>query len=70
MKSLIYCSSEERLDAFAAGFEYGFGPGAALTISHDDRGYWLLIEDREDGDNQTYELGPEGLVHTDTGVEI
>lgn len=69
MKSLVYCKDEALLD----GFKFGVAFNTNDTISQgvDDRGYWLLIENDADGDNQTFELSNEhGLVHTDTGVEV
>ncbi len=69
MKTLIYCKNDVMLD----GFKFGCDFRLRYCNYHqgvDERGYWLLIEDDTDGDNQTYELRENGLEHTDTGVII
>jgi hypothetical protein len=70
---MIYSKDEALLDAFKCGVAFGISPtlNPCFTQGLDERGYWLLIESDDDGDNQTYELSQEdGLEHTDTGVEI
>lgn len=69
MLTLVLSESEEALDGFKLGCEFRHN-GATYTQSVDSRGYWLLIEDDTDGDNQTYYIIEGVLVHTDTGVEI
>ncbi len=70
MKALIYSGNEDMLEGFKQGHAFNSAKPATYTQGDDDRGTWLLIEDQEPGDNQTYELSEQGLVHTDTGVEI
>lgn len=73
MMSLIYSKDEVLLDGFKFGVAFNMSPtlNPNFTQGVDERGYWLLIESDAGGDNQTYALSQEdGLVHTDTGVEI
>ena len=70
MKALIYCDNEYLLEGFKQGHAFNSIQPATYTLGDDDRGTWLLIEHQGPGDNQTYELTEQGLVHTDTGVEI
>lgn len=70
MKALIYSHKEDLLEGFKQGHAFNSTQPATYTQGEDDRGNWLLIEDQEPEDNQTYELSEQGLVHTDTGVEI
>ena len=70
MKTLVYCASEAVLDGFKFGLDFRH-PGATYTQGVDERGYWMLVEDDTDDDNQTYTLdSTNGLKHTDTGVEV
>lgn len=70
MKTLVYCRNKSMLNGFKAGHKFG-GVLANYTQGVDKRGYWLLIEDDVDDDNQTYELTVKhSLVYTETGVEI
>lgn len=70
MKTLIYCEDEGMLDGFKFGSAFRT-PLCIYTQGVDENGYWLLMEDETQGDNQTYELCKwgGGLKHTDTGVE-
>ena len=73
MLTLIYSKDEVLLAGFRLGMAFNTSPTSIpnFTQGVDDRGYWLQIESKADGDNQTYELSQEhGLVHTETGVEV
>jgi hypothetical protein len=70
VKTLIYSDKEDLLEGFKQGHAFNSTQSATYTQGEDDRGNWLLIEDKGPGDNQTYEISEQGLVHTDTGVEI
>lgn len=71
MKTLIHCKNESMLDGFKFGADFR-KRAYRYTQGVDEQGYWLLIEDDELEDNQTYELCEwgGGLKHINTGVEV
>lgn len=74
MLTLIYSQDPATLTAFKHGHadaSHSWDSQPKYTQGTDQRGHWLLIEDRQaSGDNNTYDLTADGLKHTDGGVEV
>lgn len=72
MKMLVYASSEREARLVGQALELG-SPDDDVRTSYgqNPRSYWVLLEDNQPRDNQTYKVLESGtIVFCDTGVEI
>lgn len=72
MMTVIHCKSQASLKDFMAGYLLAApAEPEKVTYGQDADSYWVLIEDSQDLDNNTYRLLAEGeLMHEATGVEV